>query len=109
MWCVFKHFDIARAWYSEVHNIYSDNGRYVVTLLLDFTRAFETEKKFNKFQLYSITEVGLNYRYQIAKLGNSFSKPLGTDYGVPQESVLGQLLFIILFKQYKKLYQLWTC
>lgn len=82
-----------------------DKNKKVMAMFLDFKRAFETidrdiliKKLFN----YGIRNIELKWfqsyltnRTQITKVNNVKSNKINNEYGVPQGSVLGALLFII--------------
>ena len=82
-----------------------DNGKYIVAVFIDLKRAFETIDRsilLNKLMKYGITGNALMWlkdylseRTQRCKINNIFSDNLKTQYGVPQGSVLGPLLFNI--------------
>lgn len=78
-----------------------DEGNYIVSIFLDFKRAFETIEKSILLAKLSFYGIGgrvliwfknyLENRRQISKVQKEFMN----DLGVPQGSVLGPLLFII--------------
>jgi hypothetical protein len=82
-----------------------DDDMFVIAVMLDLKRAFETinrEVLFEKLKCYKVGGVVLqwikNYltgRTQRVRIGNQLSSELLCDVGVPQGSVLGPLLFII--------------
>lgn len=82
-----------------------DRGEYVVAVFLDLKRAFETIDRgilLKKLKAYGIQGVVYNWfddylsnRKQITKIGDDFSSSIINNYGVPQGSVLGPLLFLI--------------
>ena len=78
-------------------------NRYCAALFVDFSKAFDIIDRnllLKKLDLYGIQNNTLNLfrsflfdRQQTVKCNNSFSSMLHTDYGVPQGSILGPLLF----------------
>lgn len=87
-------------WKSEIND-----NKVVVSVFLDFKRAFETIdrkillKKLNKYGVQGRElEWFTNYlegRQQYTKIDNYVSKPMPNNLGVPQGSILGPLLFIL--------------
>lgn len=84
---------------------YIDDNKYIVAVFLDFKRAFETIDRtilLKKLEYYGICGTALKWlsdyltnRKQKCKINNTYSDEINNDYGVPQGSVLGPLLFII--------------
>ena len=82
-----------------------DNNKYVIAVFLDLKRAFETIDrnilltKLNKYGIEgNVLKWLANYlgnRKQRVKVRDSFSGEIVNDFGVPQGSVLGPLLFIL--------------
>lgn len=82
-----------------------DGGRYVVAVFLDLKRAFETIDRnilLTKLRCYGIGgnvikwfESYLTDRKQKVKYNNVLSDEVSSEFGVPQGSVLGPLLFLI--------------
>lgn len=82
-----------------------DSGNFVLAVFLDLKRAFETVSR--SILLQKLSNVGLkhvvlrwfesylNDRRQKVKLNNSMSDSLPVEYGVPQGTVLGPLLFLL--------------
>lgn len=83
----------------------TSEGKMIGVVFLDLKRAFETVDR--KRLLVKLDQYGmkgkvlewfrtyLNNRFQQVKFNNKWSKCLKTEYGVPQGSVLGPLLFTI--------------
>lgn len=81
------------------------NKQYVGAIFLDFKRAFETIDR--ALLLVKLEKMGIkgtvwewfcSYlmgRYQVVKYGNTISNNRDVEYGVPQGSVLGPVLFIL--------------
>ena len=79
-----------------------------MTLFLNFKRAFETidrEILIQKLNMYSIKENEFEWfrsylteRRYITKVNGTKSGKLNNEFGVPQGSILGALLFIIIYK-----------
>lgn len=82
-----------------------ENRNKIVGVFLDFRRAFETIDRhilIQKLFSYGIRDIELQWfksylkdRRQITKVNNIKSNIINNDYGVPQGSILGALLFII--------------
>lgn len=82
-----------------------DQGKTVLTVFIDFKRAFETidrKKLTNKLAKYGIVGSAnkwvndyLSNRYQQTKIGEHISSKKEVNFGVPQGTVLGPLLFIL--------------
>ena len=81
-----------------------DNNEYSCGVFLDFERAFNTVnhnillKKLHHYGTIGITnnwfKSYLNNRTQQTKVNDSISEKIEITYGVPQESILGPLLFV---------------
>lgn len=82
-----------------------DKNQYTVAVFLDFQRAFETINRsilIKKLKGYGIAGIVLkwfsNYldgRKQVTKINKTVSSEKEMQYGVPQGSILGPLLFIL--------------
>lgn len=82
-----------------------DTGNFIITIMLDFKRAFETIDrsilltKLKKFgfseSAHKLLSTYLCNRRQFTKINNEKSDEIVNDFGVPQGSILGPLLFII--------------
>lgn len=80
-----------------------DKSECVLAVFLDFQRAFETiepELLIKKLELYGIEGAALEWfrsyltdRRQVVKVGEQISEALNVNFGVPQGSTLGPLLF----------------
>lgn len=94
---------------SAIHNVLfdwnaaRDRGEIIVAVFLDFQRAFETidpKILLRKLRKYGVSERALKWfagylehRCQVVRIGNTTSNPLDVEFGVPQGSILGPLLF----------------
>lgn len=84
---------------------YADRKKKIMAIFLDFKRAFETidrELLIRKLYMYGIRESELKWfksyltnRKQITKVNGVKSNKVNNEFGVPQGSILGALLFII--------------
>ena len=82
-----------------------DDNQLVDAIYLDFRKAFDSvphKRLVEKLKSYGIQSPlicwissFLSDRYQLVKIGNSFSRHLKVVSGVPQGSILGPLLFLI--------------
>ena len=82
-----------------------DNNEYSCGVFLDFQKAFDTVnhnillKKLHHYGIRGITndwfKSYLNNRTQQTKVNDSISEKIEVTYGVPQDSILGTLLFLV--------------
>ncbi|CAH0549695.1 unnamed protein product [Brassicogethes aeneus] len=82
-----------------------DKGKIVLAVFLDLRRAFETVDRdilINKLNKYGLNATVLKWfksyltnRQQKVKYKNATSNPVFVNYGVPQGTVLGPLLFLL--------------
>ncbi|CAF4833004.1 unnamed protein product [Pieris macdunnoughi] len=82
-----------------------DNKNITLGVFIDLKKAFDTVS--HKLLLQKLECIGikgtalkifqsyLKNRFQVVKIDNTQSKPLPIEYGVPQGSILGPLLFLI--------------
>ena len=83
----------------------ADKGRVSILTLLDLSAAFDTidhSTMFRRLELFGCTGLALDWfksyltgRTQCVSIGKKCSKVTNLDYGVPQGSVLGPVLFTI--------------
>ncbi|KAK9882698.1 hypothetical protein WA026_022748 [Henosepilachna vigintioctopunctata] len=82
-----------------------DQRKIVIAVSIDLSKAFDTVnidillKKLHRMgfreQFYNILETYLKGRRQYVRMGGTFSSMLPINYGVPQGSVLGPLLYLL--------------
>jgi hypothetical protein len=82
-----------------------DDKSIIIAILIDFTKAFDLVKQkllSRKLFHYGLSNNALklieNYfdtRSQITKINNTLSNAMPIELGVPQDSILGTLLFLI--------------
>ena len=82
-----------------------ENKKIVITVFLDFKRAFETiDRKIliRKLEKYNFSSKALNWfenfltnRKQVVKINDEYSNEIAVDLGVPQGSMIANILFII--------------
>lgn len=96
--------DTAIATFTDKVKSYIDKGDISGAILIDFSKAFDTIDRnilFKKLEFYGITGPGLAIiksflqdRYQIVSFNSHNSTRVITNWGVPQGSILGPLLFL---------------
>ena len=83
------------------------NGKYIDLIYFDYAKAFDTvshSKLLIKLKSYGISGNLLNWiisfisnRRQSVRVSNTVSKTILSSYGVPQGSVLGHILYCIIY------------
>ena len=105
----YKKFHSTETALLKMHNdilMNTDNGNLTALLLLDLSAAFDTIDHTSLFKLleknFGITHDALSWfssyltdRIQIVKIQNCTSTPVKLNFGVPQGSVLGPVLFTL--------------
>ena len=81
------------------------NGRHVIGIFIDLSKAFDSLdrnillRKLENYgirgKVHSLLASYLNERKQYVSFNNTTSETLGIEYGVPQGSILGPLLFLL--------------
>ena len=87
-----------------------DQCKTPITFFLDFSKAFDTEILIKKLKYYGVMDTSLTWfesyltnRKQYVEYNNTKSTILDINTGVPQDSILGPLLFIIYINDIKNI------